>query len=78
MSKYKSVEAPKLIETANEALKLLSNMTAKEALFVLLVMTNAVVGRGWQKEHDQKEVVDKFAASIKANLALNHSKGGMQ
>ena len=32
MSKYKSVEAPELIETANEALKLLSNMTAKEAI----------------------------------------------
>jgi|APGre2960657404_1045060.scaffolds.fasta_scaffold243209_2 hypothetical protein len=78
MSKYKSVEAPHLIDAANEALKLLSDMTAKEALFVLLVMGHAVVSKGWQKEHDQKEVVEKFAASLKANLSLNHSKGGMQ
>jgi len=76
-TKMKPVEAPKLIKKANRLMLQLDGLTAKEALFVLLVMSDSVIGCGWRDKNHQIETVDQFCDSIKANLARRHTEGKM-
>ena len=73
----KAVDAPKLITKANRMLLQFDGLTAKEALFVLMVMSNSVISAGWRNAQDQADTADKFNVSLKANLALGHKDGGM-